>query len=88
MLDFFLFMLILLGFIAGTGVVYALVTRLSGKLEKGGEELSLPRLRDELDSLSVRLGRMEEELEFYKELRVPEEPHPRGALPGPLDQAP
>jgi len=28
-------------------------------------------LRDELDSLTVRLARVEEELEFYKRLKAP-----------------
>lgn len=71
MLEFFFFMLILLGFIAGSGFIFVMLNRFSGRIKPGGEELRFSMLREELDSLSVRLGRMEEELEFYKQLRVP-----------------
>jgi hypothetical protein len=77
-LEFFFFMLILLGFAAGSGFIYVLVTRLSRRVQPGGEDLSLSLLRDEVDSLTQRLGRVEEELEFYKRLGAPDEP---GALP-------
>lgn len=46
-------------------------------------KLNLSLLRDELDSVSVRLARMEEELEFYKKLNAPEPTSPEKTLPGP-----
>jgi hypothetical protein len=82
-LEFFFFMLILLGFIAGSGLIFILVNRLSGRLRPGGEDLRFSMLREELDSLSVRLGRMEEELEFYKQLEVPRTGEAPPGLPGP-----
>ena len=81
MLEFFFFMLILLGFAAGSGLIYVLVTRLSGRIQSGGEDLTVSLLRDELDSLSLRLGRVEEELEFYKRLKAPDEPEPLAPPP-------
>ena len=61
MLDFFFFTLILLGFIAGASFIYVLVTRSSKRIEPGSGELTVSLLRDELDSFSVRLDRIEEE---------------------------
>ena len=86
MLDFFFFMLILLGFISGSGFVYVLVARLSRRIESGGEDLTVTIFRDELDSVSVRLGRLEEEMEFYKRLKAPGESESRTRLPMPEDQ--
>ena len=80
MLDFFFFMLILLGFISGSAFIYVMVTRLSRRIEPGGEDLTVSMLRDELDSLSVRVGRGEEEMDFYKRLKGPGGPE----LPAPL----
>lgn len=71
MLSFFLFMLIVFGFISGSSLLYVLVTRLTRRVEPGGEGLTFSMLRDELDSLTVRLARVEEELEFYKRLKAP-----------------
>jgi hypothetical protein len=82
-LEFFFFMLILLGFIAGSGFIFVMLNRFSGRIRPGGEELRFSMLREELDSLSVRLGRMEEELEFYKQLKVPRTEEPPPELPAP-----
>jgi hypothetical protein len=79
-LDFFFFMLILLGFISGSAFIYVMVTRLSRRIEPGGEDLTVSMLRDELDSLSIRVGRVEEEMDFYKRLKGPGGPE----LPAPL----
>jgi len=84
--EFFFFMLILLGFAAGSGFIYVLVTRLSRRIEPGGEALTVSLLRDELDSLSLRLGRVEEELEFYNRLKSPDEPRSLAPPPAPEGQ--
>ena len=80
MLNFFFFMLILLGFISGSASINLMVTRLSRRIESGGEDLTVSMLRDELDSLSVRVGRVEEEMDFYKRLKGPGEPEPPAPL--------
>ena len=86
MLEFFFFMLILLGFIAGSGFIFVMLNRFSGRIKPGGEELRFSMLREELDSLTVRLGRMEEELEFYKQLKVPRNGETPPELPPPGHQ--
>jgi hypothetical protein len=87
-LDFFFFILILLGFIAGSSFIYVLVTRSSRRIESGSGDLTVSLLRDELDSLSVRLERIEEELEFFKRLRAPDEQGSTRRLPGQEEQDP
>jgi len=84
MLEFFFFMLIILGFMGGAGFLHALLGRLTRRVGEG-ENLNLSLLRDELDSVSVRLARVEEELEFYKKLNAPEPTNPERTLPGPED---
>jgi hypothetical protein len=86
MFEFFFFMLIILGFMGGAGVLYVLLNRLTRRVEDG-QDPNLSLLRDELDSLTVRLGRVEEELEFYKKLNAPDLTNPKRALPGPEDSA-
>lgn len=86
MLEFFFFMLIILGFMGGAGFLYLLLNRLTGKVGDG-EDLNLSLLRDELDSVSARLVRVEEELEFYKKLKAPDQTSPEKALPDPEDPA-
>lgn len=88
MLDFFFFTLILLGFIAGASFIYVLVTRSSKRIEPGSGELTVSLLRDELDSFSVRLDRIEEEMEFFKRLRAPDEQGSTRQLPEPEAQDP
>jgi hypothetical protein len=87
-LDFFFFTLILLGFIAGASFIYVLVTRSSKRIEPGSGELTISLLRDELDSFSVRLDRIEEEMEFFKRLRAPDEQGSTRQLPEPEAQDP
>jgi len=85
-LEFFFFMLILLGFAGGSGLIYVLVTRFSGRVESGGEGPGASLLRDEMDSVLVRLGRVEEELEFYRQLMAPDEGEAPEGLPTPRNQ--
>jgi hypothetical protein len=72
--EFFLFMLIVLGFIAGSSFVYVLTIRMSKRLDTRPTQPMDSLLREEIESLTVRLGRVEDELEFYKRLQAPEEP--------------
>ncbi|MGW8267564.1 MAG: hypothetical protein ACWGSQ_14450 [Longimicrobiales bacterium] len=88
MLSFFLFMLIIFGFISGSTLLYFLVTRLTRRVEAGGDGLTFSMLRDELDSLTVRLGRVEEELEFYKRLTAPEKNESPAPGPAPPEGDP
>jgi hypothetical protein len=71
--QFFLFILILCGAVWGSALVFALVGRLSRRVESGNQDELLVMLREELDVLSGRLGRVEEELEFYKRLQAPKD---------------
>jgi hypothetical protein len=82
MLEFAFFLLVLLGFLAGAGFLYVLLNRLTRRVGTG-EDLNLSLLRDEVDALTARLGRMEEEMEFYRQLKAPEESGPGRALEGP-----
>lgn len=84
MLEFALFMLIILGFMGGAGFLYVLLTRLTRRVGDG-EDLNLSLLREELDSVSAQLARVEEEFEFYKKLNAPEQTDPEKSLPGPED---
>ena len=76
-------MLIIFGFVSGFTLLYVLVTRLTRRVEQGGEGLTFSMLRDEVDSLTVRLGRVEEELEFYKRLNAPEKVESPALPPAP-----
>lgn len=78
MLDFFLLILILCGAAWGSAAVFVLLKafaiRMEGKgLEKGGGGMDTELLREELERMAGRLGRVEEELEFYKRLKTPKE---------------
>lgn len=87
MLEFLFFMVIVLGFLAGASFLYVLVTRMTRRVEPGGGDLDRALLREDLDSLSARVERVEEELEFYKKLNAPEQSPPGKTLPGPEDPA-
>jgi len=67
-------MLIILGFLAGASFLYLLVTRPGRQIEPGQAGETFAMLREELDSLTVRLGRVEEEMDFYRQLKAPGEP--------------
>lgn len=72
--EFFLFMLILFTF--GWGSVF-LAARLKGspnRLESTSDSELLARLLEDMDQLSTRLGRVEEDLDFFRELRAPGDP--------------
>ena len=73
MLNFFFFMLILLGFIAGSSFVYVLTTRLTRRFDRGPDQPVDTLLREEVESLVARVNRVEDELEFYKRLAAPQE---------------
>lgn len=76
MVSFFLFILILCGAVWGSALVFALVGRISRRVESGNQGELLVMLREELDALSGRMGRLEEELEFYKRLQAPKDERP------------
>ena len=70
--EFFLFMLILFTF--GWGSVF-LATRLkrgADRLESAADSELLARILEDMDRLSMRLSQVEEEMDFFKELRAPE----------------
>jgi len=83
MWEFLFFMVIVLGFMAGAGFLYVLLSRLTRRVEPGGGDLDRTLLREEMESLSTRMERVEEELEFYKKLKAPEQPDSGKTLPGP-----
>ena len=74
MLEFFFFILILCGAFWGSAFVFLALDRASKKLKGPREGPSDLLLREEVESLSGRLARVEDELEFYKQLRAPDEP--------------
>jgi hypothetical protein len=72
-------MLVLMVLVAGgvgSALLFSYFRRQSGRLEGGMDREVLARVLEDLDQLSNRLNRVEEELDFFKELRRPEE-HPR-----------
>jgi hypothetical protein len=74
LLEFFLFILILFSAAWGSAFLYQIIGKFSRIVEPGNEEMGDSRLREEVENLAGRLGRVEDELEFYKQLRAPEEP--------------
>lgn len=74
MFEFFLFILILCGAFWGSAFVYMALDGYSKKLKGPPEGPSDLLLREEVENLSGRLARVEDELEFYKQLRAPDEP--------------
>ena len=81
MFEFFLFILILLGGAWGATMLYFVARALSKRLDAPEPGPADALLREDVESLAYRLGRVEEELEFYKRLSAPE----KGA--GPEDDA-
>ena len=79
MVDFFFFVLIICSAIWGSATVFTLLGRVSKRVEPGDQDGMIRVLREELESVSGRLGRVEEELDFYKRLQAPDEP--RASLP-------
>jgi hypothetical protein len=74
MFQFFLFVLIICSAIWGSATVFTLLSRISKSVEPGNQDPMIGVLREELEALSGRLGRVEEELDFYKQLQAPETP--------------
>jgi len=74
--EFFLFVLILLGAVWGSAFLYVVIRGISKRLEitEADEGGNAALMREELASLAGRLERVEEELEFYKRLKAPDEP--------------
>ena len=86
MFEFFIFILILCGAFWGSALVYVIVRGLSKKLEASPVQPVDLLLREELESLAGRLGRVEEELEFYKQLSSSDAGGVTPRLPPPEDQ--
>ena len=74
MLEFFFFVLILCGAFWGSSFVYLALKGASKRLEGPRQGPSDALLREEVENLAGRLARVEDELEFYKQLRAPDEP--------------
>ena len=70
--EFFLFMLILFTFGWGSVFLAAHLKRGPNRLESSADSELLARLLEDMDRLSERLGHVEEELDFFKELRAPD----------------
>jgi len=83
-----LFGLILILFSAAWGSVflYQILRRLTGRVGPPEGNGVTPMLLEEVESLSGRLARVEEELEFYKQLKAPEVPGEHTDFQGPEDQ--
>jgi hypothetical protein len=73
-LEFFFFVLILCGAFWGSSFVYLALQRASRRVEGPGEGPADALLREEVENLAGRLARVEDEFEFYKQLRAPDEP--------------
>lgn len=71
MFEFFLFMTILLAFGWGAMLLYYVSKAFSNRLDGPPPGPADALLREEVESLAHRLGRVEEELEFYKRLSAP-----------------
>jgi hypothetical protein len=77
--EFFLFMLILFTFGWGSVFLAARLNRGPSRLESTADSELLARLLEDMDRISTRLGQVEEELDFFKELRAPDDPRRLGA---------
>lgn len=76
--EFLGFMLILFFFFWGSAILLPYVRRNSRKLEGPLDNEVLARLLEDVDQISTRLNRVEEEMDFFKDLKSPREP---GSLP-------
>jgi hypothetical protein len=82
--EFFIFMLILFGFGWGSAFLAARYQRYSKGVEGSMDQEVLARLLEDMDQLSTRLSRIEEDVDFFRDLRAPEAPD---LLTPPDDQA-
>ena len=71
MLEFFFFMMILLGFGWGATLLYYVAKAFAKRLDGPDPGPADHLMREEVETLAHRLGRVEEELEFYKRLSAP-----------------
>jgi hypothetical protein len=71
--EFFLLMMILLGTAWGAAMLYFVARALSKRLDAPEPGPADALLREDVESLSHRLSRVEEELEFYKRLKAPDD---------------
>ena len=65
--------LIIVAAVTGSTFLYLLFDRLSRRIPPPEENANLALLREEVESLAGRLERVEEEVEFYKRLKAPDE---------------
>jgi hypothetical protein len=84
--QFFIFILILSGAFWGSAFFLVLMKGLSKRLEAPRTGPVDALLREELESLAGRLERVEEELDFYKQLNAPEGQGGPPGLPAAEDQ--
>ena len=82
---FFGLILIMSVIVWGTAFTALYFWRQTRTLDRGVESDVTARLLEDVDDLSTRLTRVEEELEFYKKLNAPEPTNPEKTLPGPED---
>lgn len=68
----------------GFGSLFLYLRRPSNRLEGGMDREVLARILEDVDQLSNRLNRVEEEMDFFKELRGPGAPD---RLPAPPDDS-
>jgi len=73
-IDFFFFIMIIFSAVWGSIFLGAYVKRLYGDRDSRPDDLFLAGLRDETRQFEDRLARVEEELEFMRELNRPEPP--------------
>lgn len=76
--EFLGFMLIVFFFFWGSAILLPYVRRKNRNLEGPVDNEVLARLLEDVDQLSSRLTRVEEEMDFFKDLNAPREP---GSLP-------
>lgn len=67
-------MLILFTFGWGSAFLAARLKGGPSRLESTADSELLARLLEDMDQISTRLGHVEEELDFFKELRAPDDP--------------
>lgn len=72
--EFFLFVLIIFAFGWGSAFLLPFVRRHSSRMEPTIDHEVLARLMEDMDQISGRLTQVEEELDFFRELRAPGEP--------------
>jgi hypothetical protein len=73
-LEFFFFILILLGGFWGFTMLYYVAKALSKRLETPEPGPADVLLREEVENLAGRLARVEDELDFYRQLKAPDDP--------------